>query len=121
MIMTEKRTLTCIVCPRGCTLEVLLEDGSVSSVKGNICKRGIAYATDECIAPKRTVTTTARCVDGSLIAVKTKTAVPKELVFDVMKAINEAVASSDCRPGDVIISRVAGTDADVVVTGEKYR
>ena len=119
--MQTKRTLTCIVCPRGCTLEVALEDGRIESVKGNICPRGKAYAEDECIAPKRTVTSTVRFSDGSLVAVKTDKAVPKELIFKVMKEINSAHPIGDATIGDVVISSVAGTDANVVVTGEKNR
>ena len=43
----EKRELTCIVCPMGCSLEVTLEDGKVLSVKGNGCPRGEAYGKNE--------------------------------------------------------------------------
>ena len=119
--MQTKRILTCIVCPRGCTLEVTLEDGRVAAVTGNICKRGETYAADECIAPKRTVTSTMRVEDGSLVAVKTDRTVPKGLVFEVMKYINSAVVPSDAKIGDAVIVGVAGTDASVVVTSEKYK
>lgn len=119
--MQTKRNLTCIVCPRGCALEVLLDDGKVFAVKGNICPRGKVYAEDECTAPKRTVTSTVRCSDGSLVPVKTDKPVPKELVFAVMKEINLTSPDPDVRIGDVVISSVAGTDANVVVTGEKNR
>ena len=66
-----KRELTCIVCPRGCSLVVELDDnGAVMSVSGNICKRGNAYANDECTNPMRVVTSTVRCEDGRVVAVK---------------------------------------------------
>lgn len=119
--MQTKRILTCIVCPRGCTLEVTLEDGRVAAVTGNICKRGETYAADECIAPKRTVTSTMRVADGSLVAVKTDRAVPKGLVFEVMKQINSTLVPADAMIGDTVIRDVAGTDASVVVTSEKYK
>ena len=113
----KQRLLTCIVCPRGCALTVDLDDeGKVISVAGNICKRGAAYAEDECTHPKRTVTTTVRCADGSVLPVKTSTTIPKEKMFEVMKAINTTVAATGLKIGDVVISKVAGTDADVVAT-----
>ena len=113
----KQRLLTCIVCPRGCSLTVTLDDeGKVLSVEGNICKRGQVYAEDECTHPKRTVTTTVRCADGSVLPVKTSTTVPKELMFDCMKAINAAVVELPARIGDVVIHNLLGTGADVVIT-----
>lgn len=119
--MQTKRTLTCIVCPRGCTLNVTLENGEVKEVSGNICKRGFTYANDECIAPKRTVTSTMRTEDGALVAVKTDRTVPKELIFEVMKAINLALVKSAAKIGDIVIENVINTGANVVVTSEKYK
>ena len=113
----KQRLLTCIVCPRGCALTVSLDEaGKVVSVEGNICKRGQTYAEDECTHPKRTVTTTVRCADGSVLPVKTSTTVPKEKMLEVMKAINTTVAPNGLKIGDVVIEGVAGTDADVVAT-----
>lgn len=118
----KERTLTCIICPRGCSLKVLLDDGGKpESVTGNACPRGVTYAVSECTAPMRTVTSTARCADGSVISVKTDRAVPKGLVFDVMREINRTVAGDEPSIGDVLIEGVAGTEANVVVTGKKSR
>lgn len=113
-----ERILTCIVCPRGCTLHITLEDGKVKSVTGNACKRGVSYAEDECTHPKRTVTSTVRCDGGGLVAVKTSKAIPKELVFDCMKAINSLRAPKGTKVGDVILSNVLDTGADIVATSE---
>ncbi len=115
--MMKNRMLTCIVCPRGCALSVELgECGEVISVTGNACPRGRTYAEDECTHPKRTVTSTVRCDNGGIVSVKTSSAVPKELVFEVMKEINGVRAASGLKIGDVVIKNVAGTDADVIAT-----
>ena len=115
-----ERNLTCIVCPRGCSLVVTLgESGEVLSVVGNACKRGIDYAVNECTAPRRTVTSTVRCEDGGVVAVKTESTVPKELVFAVMKEINSATAPTRVKIGDVIIKNVADTGVDVVATANR--
>ena len=85
---TETRELTCIVCPVGCRLRAVLEDGQVVSVEGNTCKRGAQYALDELCAPKRTVTTTVRVVGGflPLVPVRTAAPVPKERIAEVLEA-----------------------------------
>ena len=112
-----ERILTCIVCPRGCTLSVDLgEGGEVLSVKGNACKRGVVYAENECTHPMRTVTSTVRLANGKLVAVKTSGTVPKEKVFEVMRAINQARPGADVEIGSVVISDVCGLGVDVVAT-----
>ena len=58
--MTE---LTCIVCPRGCTLRIEERDGRFT-VTGNACKRGEQFATAEMTCPTRTLCTTVRTVSG---------------------------------------------------------
>lgn len=115
--MANIRKLTCIVCPRGCEMEVSLGDsGEVLGVSGNACKRGEVYAKDECTHPKRTVTSTVRLEDGRPLPVKTSTTVPKELVFEVMKEINRATAKNGTHIGDVIIKNVCDSGADVIAT-----
>ena len=116
----KERILTCIICPRGCELRVSLdESGAPISVTGNACPRGESYAVTECTAPMRTVTTTVRCASGEVVPVKTDKAVPKGLVFEVMKAINSTIAPDSLSVGDVVITAVCGTEANVVVTGKK--
>lgn len=114
--METTRNLTCIVCPRGCQMTITLVDGRVERVEGNFCKRGVTYANDECTNPKRTVTSTVRCTDGSIVAVKTENTIPKELMFDVMAEINRANPDGNVKIGDIIIENVCGTGVNVVAT-----
>jgi CxxC motif-containing protein len=51
--------------------------------------------------------------------VKTDKTVPKEKMFEVMAAINSAVAEDDAKIGDIIIANVCGTDANVVATANR--
>lgn len=117
-----KRKLTCIICPRGCELCVSMDaEGKILNISGQGCKRGPVYAEDECTHPKRTVTSTVRVKGGGLVAVKTSSPIPKELVFDCMREINSAVAECEVHVGDVIISNVLNTGADIVASGEIVR
>ena len=113
----KERILTCIVCPRGCTLTATLDErGHFSDLVGNACKRGVAYAEAECTHPTRTVTSTVRCEDGVLIAVKTDRPIPKELIFEAMECINKTRAGVGTKIGDILIENIAGTDACLVAT-----
>lgn len=105
-----QRNLTCIICPMGCPLQIELEDGRVVKVSGNTCPRGEKYAIQECINPMRTVTTTVRCEDGQMIAVKTDRPIPKDKVSECMKIINKANPCLPIEIGYVIIEDVFGSN-----------
>lgn len=111
------RELTCIVCPIGCSLRVEIENDKVVSVKGNTCPRGEKYAVNECTNPQRTVTSTVKCSDGSIVSVKTDTTIPKDKVFECMKIINNTTIDLPVSVGDVIIENVFGSN--IVCTQNK--
>lgn len=110
------RELTCIVCPKGCQLKVELDGKKVVNVEGYTCKRGLAYAESECVAPMRTLTTTAPVEGGGVVPVKTNKPVPKELLFECMAEVNKARVAPDAKLGEVVIENILGTGADVVTT-----
>ena len=62
-----KQELICIGCPMGCQLTAEVENGAVTSVTGNTCPRGDAYARRECVAPVRTVKVQAPIAIGDLV------------------------------------------------------
>ena len=69
----SERELICIGCPMGCPIVVKMEDGKVTSVTGNTCPRGEAYARKEVTDPTRIVTTTVRVADGKVPMINVKT------------------------------------------------
>ncbi len=105
-----ERKLTCIVCPLGCELTVQLDGKTVTAVSGNTCVRGKTYAETECTNPMRTVCSTMRCDDGSMVAVKTDRTIPKEKMFECMRRINDAVATLPVQVGDVLLTDVCGSN-----------
>ena len=109
-----ERKLTCIICPLGCDLTVKLDNLEVT---GYTCPRGKAYAETECTNPQRTVTSTVRCSDGSLVSVKTDKPIPKEKMAQCMTRINQAVAQLPIAIGDVILEDVFGSN--IVATQNK--
>ena len=104
-----ERKLTCIICPLGCALTVQTEAEKVISVTGNTCPRGKKYAESECTNPQRTVTSTVKCADGSLVSVKTDKTIPKEKMTECMTLINKAVAKLPVAIGDVSIEDAFGS------------
>ena len=71
----EKKKLVCIECPIGCELEVFLENGEVTNVRGNTCPRGKYYAENEVTCPRRVVTSSVRAENGEIIRLN----VPEEM------------------------------------------
>ena len=114
----EQKSLTCIGCPLGCQLIVELENGEVISVIGNTCKRGDDYARKEVTSPTRIVTSTVKVTGGksSVISVKTKSDIPKEKIFECVKALKEVEVQAPIAIGDVVLSNVVGTGVDIVAT-----
>lgn len=114
----EERNLTCIGCPMGCALTVLMEGNEVVSVSGNTCKRGDIYARKEVTNPTRIVTTTVKVTGGSIdmVSVKTQEDIPKEKIFECVKALKEVEVKAPVHIGDVILKNVADTGIDVAAT-----
>ncbi len=120
----QTKTLTCIVCPRGCTLTVKLDPTAaepVQSVEGQGCPRGRAYAITECTAPVRVLTTTAPLAGGGVVPCKTDRPIPRELLMEAMALVNGLAVSGDVEIGDVLAEDILGTGARIVATARKKR
>ena len=111
------KELTCIGCPRGCTLKIE-RDGDGWSVTGNTCPRGDAYARKEVTAPTRIVTSTVRVTGGTLamVSCKTRSDIPKGKIFDVVRALKDVEVPAPITIGQVLAENVAGTGVDVIAT-----
>lgn len=110
------KNLICIVCPKGCHLQVDEDNGY--AVTGNSCPRGAEYGKTELLHPTRVLTSTVR-VDGGLhrrLPVKTTAPIPKELLFQAMEALNGVTLTAPVTVGQVVIHDLLGTGVDVVAT-----
>ena len=119
---TNKKTLTCIVCPSGCPIEVWEEDGEIK-VSGYTCKRGYEYALEEYKAPKRILTTTIRVKNGLLqvIPVRSNVPIPKEKLFDSLSVINRTIANAPIKMGDVLIKNILGLEINIIASRDLER
>ena len=109
--------ITCINCPVGCRLSVILKDGQVVSVTGNTCKRGETYARQECVDPQRMVTAVIP-VEGSAmpLSVKTRTPIPKKLIRACMAELAAVRLSAPVAAGSDVLPDVCGTGVDIIAT-----
>lgn len=116
------RELVCIVCPRGCTMQVE-QNGEEIKVSGNACKRGAQFAKSELTNPTRTICTTVRTTfkDAPVLPVRVSAEIPKDRIFDVMREINQVKVDTRVGRGDVIIENVLGLGADIIATSDLLR
>lgn len=116
----ENRELTCIGCPMGCPLEVEMENGKVTKVTGNTCKRGEIYAQKECTNPTRILTSSVGVKGGieSVVPVKTEKDVPKEKIFQCMKDLKNVVVQAPVHIGDIVLKNISGTGVNIIATKE---
>lgn len=114
----KERKLTCIGCPMGCPLTVVMNGKDVLSVTGNTCRRGDVYARKEVTNPTRIVTSTVRVSGGSIdmVSVKTKEDIPKDKIFECVRALKGIRIPAPVHIGDVILTNVADTGVDIIAT-----
>ena len=98
----EEGTVTCTLCPLGCTVRFNEETGEY---EGNRCKRGIVFAEQEKTNPKRILTTTVWCaVNGAdkLLPVRTEVPVPKAAMKEIMAELKDITVKPPVKCGEVV-------------------
>lgn len=106
-----KRQITCVVCPRGCTLTAEI-NGDQITVSGHACPRGEKHAIGECTNPVRSLTSIVRVSnrEDTMVSVKTVAPVPKGAMFEIMDRIRATSVEAPVTIGDVILTDVYGTE-----------
>lgn len=112
------REMICINCPMGCRLTVDESDKSNIKVVGNTCPRGITYAVNEVTAPKRMVTGSVVVVGGTIpmVSVKTREAIPKELIFESLEELKKVKLAAPIHIGDIVVANICGCGVDIIAT-----
>jgi len=112
------REMICINCPMGCRLTVDDADKSDIKVSGNTCPRGVTYAVNEVISPKRMVTGSVKVKGGTvrMVSVKTREAIPKGLIFDSLELLKNVELDAPVNIGDIAVSDICGCGVDFIVT-----
>jgi CxxC motif-containing protein len=110
--------LTCVLCPVGCELEVTRNAAGGVDVAGNQCDKGVPFAVEEVLRPKRNLATSVpvKGTAARMVSVRLSTPVPREMIFPVLAEIGKLRPEAPVRRGQVLIADVLGTGADVLAT-----
>ena len=116
--MTSEKEITCIICPIGCKILVRTDGKHFELLDGNKCKKGIDYAKNEALDPRRMLTSSVLVKNGEwpLVSVKSSKPVPKDKVFSVLKEIKKTTVNAPVKSGQKIIKNVSCTKIDIVAT-----
>jgi CxxC motif-containing protein len=110
--------LTCVLCPVGCELEIGRDAAGELRVDGYQCDKGVPFALEEILRPKRNLATSVpvRGAATKLVSVRLSAAVPREMLFPVLAEIAKLRPEAPVHRGQVLIADVLGTGADVIAT-----
>jgi len=115
----EIKEFTCIECPRGCRLEVAIDEG-VAVVSGNACPKGAVYGAQEAVSPMRTLTTTVT-IEGSArrrLPVRSSGELPLSRLLDAMAALDPVVVRPPVTRGDIVLRDLLGLGVDMIATDD---
>lgn len=114
--MSEK--LTCVLCPIGCELEVEHAAGDGLDVRGNQCDKGVDFAAEEILRPKRNLATSVPLAGTAsrMVSVRLSAPVARDMVFPILAEIAKLRPEPPVRRGQVLIPDVLGTGVDVIAT-----
>ena len=107
--------IICTLCPMGCHLAV---DEQNFAVTGNQCNRGIDFGRSELQNPVRVVTSTVK-INGAVhrrLPVKTAAAIPKHLIHDAMRLLDDVELTAPVKIGQVVIKDIYGTGVPFVAS-----
>jgi CxxC motif-containing protein len=110
--------LTCVLCPVGCELEVGRDGAGELRVEGNQCDKGVPFAVEEVLRPKRNLATSVpvRGTAARMVSVRLSGPVPREMLFPVLAEIAKLRPEAPVRRGQVLIADVLGSGVDVIAT-----
>ena len=114
------KKITCIICPLGCEIIVRKLENSRDSFlyEGAQCKAGEQYALKEMTAPERVVTSSVK-INSSimpLLSVRTSVPVPAAGISCILDETRKISLTVPVKRNDVIITKICGTDADLIAT-----
>ncbi len=109
--------LTCVLCPIGCPIDAVRQGGDLD-VSGNECPKGVDFAVQEILHPKRNLSASVplKGTVSRMVSVRLSSPVPRDMIFPVLIAIAALRPEAPVRRGQVLIADVLNTGADVIAT-----
>jgi CxxC motif-containing protein len=115
------KKLTCIVCPKGCDLEIDMKNDEYI-VTGNMCNRGKLYAINEMTNPMRSITTTIKTKfkTAPRLPVRTDKEIEVKTIFPIMQALDKVELDHLVHTGEVVVENVLDTGVNIIATSDLY-
>lgn len=112
-----KHELTCIVCPRGCLIQLVENEGQYIC-SGNQCKRGEVYAIQEVTEPRRMFTTTVQITGSKLkrCPVVSSSAIKKEDIFKIRDELDSLVIQAPVKVNDVVVENILDSGINIIAS-----
>lgn len=109
---------TCVLCPVGCELEAERDAAGEIRVRGNQCDKGVPFAVEEVLRPKRNLATSVpvKGTAARMASVRLSRPVPREMIFPILAEIAKLRPEAPVRRGQILIADILGTGADVIAT-----
>jgi CxxC motif-containing protein len=111
----EKKSYTCIVCPKSCKGEIMLHEGEMS-FSGYLCKRGEKYAESEYTNPKRLLSTTVKIRDAAIhrLPVVSDGEIGKDRLIECIEFLYTLTFQAPIKEGDILIKDILGTGVSII-------
>ncbi len=112
------REMYCLRCPKGCLLQVEMNEEVFVSVRGNTCRMGEEFAIQEVSDPRRLFTSSVRVTGGKtpLVPVMTSEPVPKKTIARWVELCQKLILQAPVEVGKVIAKDPFGDGIDLVTT-----
>jgi CxxC motif-containing protein len=110
--------LTCVLCPIGCELEVERGAGDGLDVSGNQCEKGLDFAAEEILRPRRNLATSVPLTGttSQMVSVRLSAPVSRDMIFPILAEIAKLRPEPPVQRGQVLIADVLGSGVDVIAT-----
>lgn len=112
------KELTCIECPKSCSLMVDIENCRIVKVNGNQCPRGQDYAKAEIENPLRILTgvVLTKGLAIKMVPVRTDKPIPKARILEAADEIKKLKVTNPLGIGDIIVSNFMGLAVNLIAT-----
>ncbi|MDI9493308.1 MAG: DUF1667 domain-containing protein [Bacillota bacterium] len=113
-----EREIICIVCPKGCRIKVIGENGQIDKIENYGCNRGVEYATSEFTNSCRILTSSVPVKgtkDRRMLPIRSSAPIPRDKLLLFMEQIRKTVIEDTAvQMHQPVIKNILGTGVDMI-------
>jgi CxxC motif-containing protein len=113
-----EREFICIICPKGCRINVKYEGTDIKNINGDKCLKGKDYVKNEITNPLRVFTGSVLVENGDfpLVSVKTSSPIPKKYLKKIGEITRRIKVEAPVEIGQMVASNLLDNNIDLVAT-----